>query len=132
MSDLRQLPGNGARALELAISTAARSREVRAVSWSEFDLANAVWDIPESRMKAKRPHRVPLFKVAVNLLEVLPRNYRQELVFPGERNSRSPKGIATPIRDMTLSAVIQRMNAPVDSAKWIDPKSGDEVVPHGF
>lgn len=132
MSDLRQMPGNGARALELAILTAARSGEVRAASWSEFDLANAVWDIPASRMKAERPHRVPLSKAAVNLLEVLPRHDRQELVFPGERNSRSPKGNATPISDMTLSAVIRRMNSQYDSAKWLDPKSGDEVVPHGF
>ena len=38
--------------------TAARSDEVRLVTWDEMDLDAAVWTIPAARMKAKRDHRV--------------------------------------------------------------------------
>lgn len=50
-------------ALEFLILTASRSGEVRGALWSEIDLAKAVWTIPAARMKAKRPHRVPLSEV---------------------------------------------------------------------
>ena len=58
-------------------------REVRGATWSEID--GNTWVIPASRMKAKREHRVPLSRAA---LEVL-RDARQlgggDLVFPGRR-----------------------------------------------
>ena len=39
------------KALQLAVLTATRSVEVTGARWSEFDLANALWTIPASRMK---------------------------------------------------------------------------------
>lgn len=131
MADLRQMPGTGARALEFAILTAARSGEVRGATLSEFDLPNAVWNIPGSRMKAKRDHRVPLSNAALSILAGLTRSERTELIFLGERTKRTIGSTLPPVSDMTLSAVIKRMNATrID--KWIDPKNRDEVVPHGF
>lgn len=107
---LRSMDGMGARALEFAILTAARSGEVRGALWSEFDLAEKVWTVPAERMKGKVEHRVPLSKQAVELLEALPRFDKVEVVFPGVKGQV--------LSDMTLSAVMRRMKV--------------EAVPHGF
>ena len=54
-------------ALEFMVLTATRSNEVRGATWDEFD--HDVWTIPASRMKAKRAHRVPLSRRALEILE---------------------------------------------------------------
>jgi integrase len=69
MTKLREQPGMGARALEFAILTAARSGEVRGATWDEIDLDHAIWTIPGSRMKAGKEHRVPLSAAAIALLQ---------------------------------------------------------------
>lgn len=110
MVDLRKHKGMGARALEFAILTAARSGEVRGATWSEIDLESGVWIVPAERMKAGKEHRVPLSTAAVDLLKALPRLAGSDLVFFAPRGGQ--------LSDMTLSAVIRRMGAP--------------CVPHGF
>lgn len=110
MAKLRAAEGQGARALELAILTAARSGEVRGAVWSEFDLEAGVWTVPAERIKAGREHRVPLSKAALKLLGSQPRGRPEDLVF------LSPRGKA--LSDMTLSAVMRRMEV--------------DAVPHGF
>ncbi len=102
MARLRAAPGTGARALEFAILTAARSGEVRGATWAEIDLGAAVWTIPGERMKAKKEHRVPLSPAAVKLLKALPRIDGQKLVFPGSKEGK-------PLSDMSLTAVLRRM-----------------------
>jgi integrase len=72
MKRLRSQGGVGARALEFAVLTAARSGEVRGAIWSEVVLKGALWTIPAARMKSGREHRVPLSKPAVKLLRSLP------------------------------------------------------------
>jgi integrase len=49
---LREQAGIAARALEFAILTAARSGEVLGARWGEVDVANKVWTVPGTRMKA--------------------------------------------------------------------------------
>ena len=49
----------GARGLEFAILTAARSGEVRRAQCSETHLDRSEWIIPAARMKAAKDHRVP-------------------------------------------------------------------------
>ncbi|MFC4623058.1 tyrosine-type recombinase/integrase [Comamonas nitrativorans] len=93
--------GMGAQALQLQILTAGRSGEARGAKWSELDLDSAVWVIPKERMKAKREHRIPLPRQAVELLRKQPRIVGAELVFPSSRN--------TPLSDMTLTAVMRRL-----------------------
>ena len=93
--------GMGAQALQLQILTAGRSGEARGARWSELDLDSAVWVIPKERMKAKREHRIPLPRQAVELLRKQPRIVGAELVFPSSRN--------TPLSDMTLTAVMRRL-----------------------
>ena len=56
--------------LEFLILTAARSGEVRAMTWNEVDLVDCVWTVPSERMKANAAHRVPLSGRAIEMLEV--------------------------------------------------------------
>jgi integrase len=68
---LRDVPSKPARALEFSILTAARSGEVLHAHWSEIE--GTIWTIPASRMKSKRPHRVPLASAALAVLAGQPR-----------------------------------------------------------
>ena len=54
--------------LEFLILTAARSGEVRGMTWDEVDLTKAVWTVPANRMKTKVKHRVPLSVRAIEIL----------------------------------------------------------------
>lgn len=110
MAELRKREGMGARALEFAILTAARSGEVRPAQWDEIDLTAKLWTVPAARMKARKPHRVPLSDAAIKLLESLPRMEGSTFVFPAVRGGA--------LSDMSLSAVTRRMAVP--------------AVPHGF
>ncbi len=102
MSRLKSQQGAGARALEFAVLTAARSGEARGAAWAEMDLANALWTVPAERMKSGREHRVPLAKPAIRLLHEMPgAKEKSGLVFPG---------VDGPLSDMTLTAVLRRMN----------------------
>ena len=73
MVRLRKVGGMGARALEFAILTAARSGEVRGATWDEIDLEAGTWTVPAGRMKMSCEHRVPLSMAALDLLKSLPR-----------------------------------------------------------
>jgi integrase len=104
MLRLRKCGGMGARALEFAILTAARSGEVRGATWGEIDTDTKVWTVPGGRMKAGREHRVPLSADALALLAALPRMAGTDLVFPAPRGGM--------LSDMTLTAVLRRMDVP--------------------
>ena len=54
---------------EFLVLTASRSGEVRLATWAEMDTKAHVWTIPATRMKAKREHRVPLCRRAVEVRE---------------------------------------------------------------
>lgn len=110
MLKLGDVSGVGARALEFAILTAARSGEVRGAVWTEIDLNAGLWVVAGERMKAGRQHRVPLSPAAISLLKKTPRQEGTDLVFP------AAKGV--PLSDMTLSSVLRRMKI--------------SAVPHGF
>ena len=101
MSLLKSRSGISAKALEFTILTAARSGEVRGAVWEEIDLQSGLWIIPAARMKADREHRVPLSPAAMSVLESLGRHAKTPLVFPGLSTK--------PMSDMTLSAVLKRM-----------------------
>ena len=102
MANLAEREGFGARALAFAVLTAARSGEVRGMRWREIDAANKVWTIPAKRMKAEKEHRVPLADAA--LVQLGERSEPDALVFPGG------KALDRQLSDMTLSAVLKRMN----------------------
>ena len=110
MAQLRERDGVAARALEFAILTAARSIEVRGATWDEIDFDAKVWTIPGDRMKAGKPHRVPLSQPALKLLKALPVLGGCPYVFA------SPRG--RQLSDMAMSQITRRM--------------GVKAVPHGF
>lgn len=99
---LRERGGISAFALEFCILTAARSGEVRHANWDEIDQDVGLWIVPADRMKARREHRVPLSKRALEVLENIGRHQDSPLIFPGVGFK--------PLSDMTLSAVLKRMN----------------------
>lgn len=112
MAELKQMEGMGARALEFAILTAARSGEVRGATWNEIDLDARTWTIPGERMKAGKEHRVPLSDQAIQLLKALPTVAEETLIF-----FSSKKG--NPLSDMTLTATLRRMGR-------------NDITAHGF
>lgn len=71
--------------------TACRTGEARGARWDEFDLAVRVWDIPATRMKARRSHRVYLAPVVVDLLRALkPHTRGLPWVFPHPTRNDKP------------------------------------------
>ena len=91
--------------------TACRSCEVRLASWDDINLETAEWTIPGERMKAQRPHRVPLSGRAVEILsEARTLGGGGGLVFP------SPEGRV--FSDTNLPRLLRGL--------------GIAAVPHGF
>ncbi|CAM2158376.1 Phage integrase [Paraburkholderia tropica] len=111
MRTLRTTHGVSARCLEFTILTAARSGESRGARWGEIDLDRGIWAVPPERMKAKKEHRVPLSRAAVELLKAIEREKDQDLVFPSPRSG----GV---LSDMSLLELMRRQDL--------------EATPHGF
>jgi integrase len=114
MAALREREGTAARALEFAILAAARTGEVLGARWHEIDFNDALWTLSPERMKAGKPHRVPLAPEAIELLRAL---YREGdsgadgFLFIGSQPGQ-------PLSEAALRAVMRRM--------------GKREVPHGF
>ena len=99
---LRALSHVCARCLEFTILTAARTNEAVKATAAEFDLENAIWTIPASRMKAKREHRVPLSRRAVEIVRELLEK-KHIYVFPGTKKGK-------PISTMTMLKLLDRLD----------------------
>lgn len=139
---LAKRDGMAARALEFLTLTAARSGEVRGMMWDEVTfegrdksgtlplgtpVTSATWNIPASRMKAGREHRVALTPEAVAILQGLPRMDGSAFVFFAPRGGE--------LSDMTLSAVMRRMQQAEEKAGgegFVDPRNKRPAVPHGL
>jgi len=112
MTELRQIEGAAARALELTILTAVRTNEVRGARWSEIDFAERVWTIPAERMtKTDREHRVPLSERALEILQEQQQVRESDVVFVSSRTGR-------PLGSTTLLKLLGHM--------------GHSVTVHGF
>ncbi len=113
---IKGIEGVSAQALLFQVLTAGRSGEIRGARWSELDLDARQWDVPAERMKAKRPHRVPLSQQAVDLIKAMPRHEGCDLIFPGRKMQ--------PLSDMSLTACMRRLE--------LKDAAGRGCVPHGF
>jgi integrase len=103
-------------ALELIALTFVRPGELRAAEWAEFDLDNAVWEIPAARMKMRKAHRVPLAHRAVAILQQLRGlSGDHRLLFPSMHSS------VRCMSENTLNAALRRMGF-----------KSDEMTSHGF
>ena len=94
MAQLRTNSAISARALEFTILTAARTSETILATHAEFDLDEAVWEVPATRMKASVEHRVPLSKRARDILAGLPKIDSSPYVFAGARVGRPLSSMA--------------------------------------
>ncbi|EFI3990670.1 tyrosine-type recombinase/integrase [Escherichia coli] len=102
-------------ATKLLMVTGARTIELRAALWQEFDLDNAIWEIPAERMKMRRSHLVPLSTQALgflNELKSMTGNYRY--VFPGRNDPNKP------MSEASINQLIKRIGY------------GGKVTGHGF
>lgn len=113
MSSLSERPAVAARALEFLILTAARSGEVRGMTWGEVNLEDKLWTVPAERMKAEAVHEVPLSEAAVAILVKIKKEGLKptDIVFPAPRGGR--------LSDMALSQLLKRM-------------SHGDITVHGF
>jgi integrase len=81
-------------ALRFLTLTACRTNEVVGAKWSEIDLDDKLWTIPKERMKARRPHRVPLSQPALRLLKKVAKNQVGEFVFWFQKPTRPLSNMA--------------------------------------
>jgi integrase len=103
-------------ALKIAPHVFVRPGELRHAEWDEIDFAEAVWRIPAGKMKARRPHAVPLStQVLELLLQLRDLNGGSRYVF------RSLHARGRPMSENTLTAALRRMGY-----------SGDEMTAHGL
>lgn len=103
----------GRLALQFLVLTAARSGEVRGLRWNEIDSDNKAWNVPAERMKAGRPHSVPLSPQAMKLIDrarLLSNARPLDFVFPGQRGRR--------LSDMTMNKALR--------------DAGSSATVHGF
>lgn len=78
-------------ALRLSPHLFARPGEIRQAEWSEVDVEKAIWSIPAERMKMRRPHRVPLSRQVVDMIEELRTiTWYSRYLFPCVGNPRRP------------------------------------------
>ncbi len=108
MASLKQRTGTAALALEFLILTAARSGEAVGARWDEIDFERKLWTVPAVRMKAGKPHTVPLSLRALEILEHMARNRSGEFVFPGQIQAKASTG--------GIGAATKRQRKPVSAA----------------
>jgi len=109
---LHEQTGVAGMALEFTILTAARTGEVIAAKWDEFDKDKLTWTVPSERMKAGKEHTVPLSSRAREIVKELWRTRTSEFVFPGGKKNTS-------LSNMAMIATLKRMNR-------------NEITVHGF
>ena len=99
-------------AFEFLVLTAARWGEVRWAEWSEIDQTEGMWTVPETRMKSKREHRVPLCRRAKEILE------EARTLNDGAARLVFTRGGGKPLADRQLRQLLHRNEIA--------------AVPHGF
>ena len=118
MRDLARSGSISALALAFLIRTTTRTQEVLGATWNEINLETAVWSVPAARMKARRPHDIPLPPACLALLAQVPRLPGNPYVFPGTRPGR-------PLSAMALLMAMRKRGHGVNGQL-------SDSVPHGF
>ncbi|MFT4078717.1 tyrosine-type recombinase/integrase [Rhodomicrobium sp.] len=75
--------------------TFVRTVELRFATWSEIDLEDGVWRIPEERMKMGRPHDVPLTASTRAILRDMAKFRRGDYIFVSAHVGKSVLGDGT-------------------------------------
>ncbi len=101
--------------IEWQLLTWVRPGEAVRTRWSDIDIETGMWNIPAEFMKMKKPHKVPLSKEALRVLDLMKAiSGRREWVFP------SIKAPLNHMHEQTANAAIIRMGF------------GGELVAHGM
>ncbi len=116
LAKLRLREAVAARALEFLVLSAARTGEVLGATWREFDLADRVWLVPASRMKAGRDHRVPLSDRAMEILSEM-----KQLGYAPDGYVLSSTKRDRPLSSMAMDMLLRRATALPAS---VSPSSG--------
>lgn len=125
-SELRAQKSVSTDALAFLILTAARSDEVRSMTWKEINFETSTWTIPGSRMKLEETHTVPLSLIAIQILRSIEERGPNDYVFSGRKSNKNA------ISDVNLSNVIERMNKRAQPNQGYYDPDGREACPHGF
>lgn len=104
IAKLRASPAVSARAVEFLALTAARSNEARSMTWDEVDFQERLWTVPAERMKAGKPHEVPLTDRAIAILKERQELRTGDLVWEGGKAD-------TPISDTAMVKVFRSSGA---------------------
>ena len=112
-NELSSVQTVSADALRFLILTAGRTGEVRKATWDEIDFHSALWSLSEARMKASRPHRVPLGPEALNILLRRQKLSSGRYIFEGQR-------LGKPISNMAMLSLLRKRFPHINA------------VPHGF
>ncbi|WP_340267066.1 tyrosine-type recombinase/integrase [Sphingobium mellinum] len=102
--------------LRLSAHLFVRPGELRQAEWSEFDFDRSVWNIPEQKMKMRRPHRVPLSTQVTALFEQL-----WELTGTGRYCFPSFRSPRRPMSENTVNAALRALGF-----------GQEEMTAHGF
>lgn len=105
-----------ALALRLSPHVFVRPGELRKAEWAEVDVDAALWSIPAEKMKMGRPHRVPLSRQVLEILEEL-----HALTGHGRYLFPSFRTIQRCMSENTVNAALRRLGY-----------SRDEMTAHGF
>lgn len=101
--------------IEWQLLTWVRPGEAVRARWSDIDMETCMWNIPAEFMKMKKPHKVPLSKGALRVLDSMKAiSGHREWVFP------SIKAPLNHMHEQTANAAIIRMGF------------GGELVAHGM
>ena len=103
-------------ALRLSPHLFVRPGELRSAEWTEFDKQGAVWSLSAEKMKMRRPHRVPLSRQVLDMLEELRALTGDgRFLFPSFRSPRQC------MSENTVNAALRRLGY-----------SREEMTAHGF
>lgn len=101
--------------IEWQLLTWVRPGEAVRARWSDIDTVDGIWNIPAEFMKMKKPHKVPLSKEALLILDTMKAiSGHREWIFP------SIKAPLSHMHEQTANAAIIRMGF------------GGELVAHGM
>ena len=104
IASLRMSSAASARAVEFVALTAARSNEARSMTWDEVDFQERLWTVPGERMKAGKPHEVPLTDRAITILKERLAMRTGNLVWEGDKEGK-------PISDTALIKIFRAAGA---------------------
>jgi len=103
-------------ALRMTPHVFVRPGELRRAEWSEFDFDRAIWSIPAEKMKMRWPHKVPLSRQVLQILEELhPLTGHGPYVFPAFHTWKRP------MSENTITIALRRMGY-----------AKEQMTAHGF